>query len=512
MAGARNLTLADDLRDLIEHDTESARAILRQIIDALPRSTDALSLLAAAHVRRLEFTQASVLFARVLDIDPRHEEALNMVGFCALASGDLQSALAAYERTFAATSSARSLRFMALLQHRLGRIELAIATYQRLLRAAQPTSPEIPVALQGLIAALRDAERPLLAEHYVQQLHDQFLRQPTTTASSLVDRNNSEDFHEWSLLADKALLAQALTARLTRDAVGGRVPESFVLPEDRTALAQLAAGPNPPSLYIVKPIRSSGGQGITVVSDIAQTLDQHDVVVQRYVSNPYLAEGRKGHARIYGLITCAEPLRAYVYREGIIRFAPELYDPSPQAAGNAAIHITNTALHAGHAGLVISADPTQEDVGAVWSLSALLRHMSANGLDGQKAFEEIKDLVTWFVRMLAADGLFARQSTGPARAFAPKLFGLDVLIDDRGHPWLIEMQRKPAATGQALVERINGTLYCDIFRMSQSPLLDDQLSPERVAAILRDPSALAARELEIETELCGQFIRLDLDA
>ena len=506
------MTLADDLRDLIEHDTETARSVLHQIIKAVPKSLDALSLLASTHVRRLEFPQATALFQRVLEIDPRHDEALTMVGFCALASGDLQAALAAYERTFAATSSARSLRLIALLQHRLGRVEHSIANYQRLLRAAQATSPEIPLALQGLTAALRDSGKPLLAEHHVQQLNDLFLRQPVTTASNLVDRNNSEDFHEWSLLADKALLAQALTARLTQDPAGGRVPESFVLPRDRGALVDFAGGPTAPSLYIVKPIRSSGGQGISVVSDISQALDQQDVVVQRYVSNPYLADGRKGHARIYGLITSTEPLRAYVYGEGIIRFAPEPYDPSPEAAGNTAMHITNTALHAGHPGLVISADPAQENTGAVWSLSALLRHMSAHGLDGQSVFGEIKDLVTWFVRMLAADRLFARQSTGPARGFAPKLFGLDVLIDADGHPWLIEMQRKPAASGQALVERINGTLYCDIFRMSQSPLLDDQLSPERVAAILRDPSALAARELELETQNAGQFIRLDMDA
>ena len=43
--------------------------------------------------------------------------------------------------------------------------------------------------------------------------------------------------------------------------------------------------------------------------------DQHDVVVQRYLDRPYLIEGHKGHCRIYGLITSADPLRAYVYSE-----------------------------------------------------------------------------------------------------------------------------------------------------------------------------------------------------
>jgi hypothetical protein len=175
------------------------------------------------------------------------------------------------------------------------------------------------------------------------------------------------------------------------------------------------------------------------------------------------------------------------------------------------MHVTNTALHVGHPGLVIHQDPKEEDTGAIRSLSALLRRMTADGLDGQAAFGEIKALVEWFVRLLAADGLFARQAAGaPPRAFGPKLFGLDVLIDDQGHPWLIEMQRKPAAKGAPLVERINSEMYATVFRMGHSPLIDDATSPDLLAALRADDAVRRRREFEIERANRGKFVPLDL--
>jgi tetratricopeptide (TPR) repeat protein len=504
------LPLTDDLKDLIEHETTEAQALLRHIATALPRSVEAHLLLAMSHLRRLEFDQALTYFRETLELDPKNDEALRNSAFCLLAKGDNEGAMAAFQHAFKTLTGASSLRYTALLSHRLGRVDEAIAIYERLLASAQPTSKELPFALQGLALALRDAGRPIAADQAMRQLIDRFRREPVSTSSGLVTRNNSDDFHEWSPYADKSRLAAALTARKAVDP-GGRFPESFVLPGDRKALEAFAAGPDAPALYIVKPIRGSGGQGISVTADIGAELGREDVVVQRYIDRPYLIEGRKGHCRIYCLIASAEPLRAYVYSEGIVRIAPEPYDPDPSRGGGAAMHVTNTALHLGHAGLVIDQDPAREDSGAIRSLSALLRRMGAEGLDGQAAFGEIKALVEWFVRLLAADGLFARQAaSGPARAFPPKLFGLDVLIDADGHPWLIEMQRSPAARGAPLVDKINAEMFSTVFRMTHGLLIDDATPPDQIAALRVDDAARRRREIEIETANRGKFVPLDL--
>ncbi|MGZ3402727.1 MAG: tetratricopeptide repeat protein, partial [Phenylobacterium sp.] len=311
------MPLADDIRDMIEHETGEAQLMLRALADAMPKSVEAHLLLATSHLRRLEFDKAITYFRETLALDPKNDEALRNTAFCLLASGDIKAALPAFEHAFNILSGAGSLRFIALLKHRTGRLDEAIADYERLLRSCQPTSQEIPYALQGLAAALRDAGKPIAADHFTRSLIERFRREPMAVASALVARNNSDDFHEWSPYADKSRLAEMLTARHAVDPAG-RFPETFVLPQDKTALQAFAKGPDAPALYIVKPIRGSGGQGISVTADLTAALEQDDVVVQRYIDRPYLIEGHKGHCRIYCLVTSAEPLRAYVYSEGIV--------------------------------------------------------------------------------------------------------------------------------------------------------------------------------------------------
>ena len=104
-----------------------------------------------------------------------------------------------------------------------------------------------------------------------------------------------------------------------------------------------------------------------------------------------------------------------------------------------------------------------------------------------------------FVGVLAAEGLFAAQAkAAPRRAFPFKLFGLDVLIDAHGKPWLIEVQRKPAISGAALVQKINGRMFQTIFEMSCNHAADDGMSVEALGAITKDSAALARREGERE--------------
>ena len=486
---------------LIESDRGRAVAELEALTAREPQSIEAHLLLARAHQRRLDFQGCLAAARAVLALDRNHREALHQAATSLLASGDPEAALGAYEEAFRRTRSSGSLLLASVLRHRLGRLDDAKVGLEHLVSTLPADSLDLIPTLRAYLGLLRDIGRPLEADRHAHMLLERFRREPLGTASYLFYAEQSAAFHEWMGLVDKARLAQVLKRAPAEDR--GRVPETFVLPDDRAELQAFAAA-EPGALFIVKPTRGSGGQGIAVTDDVQAAAQRDDVVVQRYIQRPYLIDGRKGHLRIYALITSAAPLRAYVYREGIVRFAPGAYDTAD--LGDVSRHVTHTALHRGHPALVIAQDPEREDEGAIWSVSAVLRRLGADGHDPAVVQDRIGDLVGWFLRHLEREGLFARQTAGGyPRGFGPKLIGFDILLDAEAQPWLIEIQTSPAAKGAPLVDRINGALFADAFRMAVGVLADDDMTPAQVAALMSDPAAIAAREIEIERANLGRF-------
>lgn len=80
------------------------------------------------------------------------------------------------------------------------------------------------------------------------------------------------------------------------------------------------------NMWIVKPACGARGKGIYVTSDIDDIDEGKSNVVSRYISNPLLINGFKFDLRIYVWVTSYEPLRIYVYKEGLVRFASEQYE------------------------------------------------------------------------------------------------------------------------------------------------------------------------------------------
>ena len=69
-------------------------------------------------------------------------------------------------------------------------------------------------------------------------------------------------------------------------------------------------------------------------------------VVQRYMSRPFLIDGLKFDLRIYVMIAGTDPLRIYVYNEGLARFCTEPYQtPKSDNLDNKYMHLTNYAIN-----------------------------------------------------------------------------------------------------------------------------------------------------------------------
>ncbi len=101
---------------------------------------------------------------------------------------------------------------------------------------------------------------------------------------------------------------------------------------------------------------------------------QDAVVISRYVTNPLLINSHKFDLRLYVLVTSYEPLRVYVFKEGLVRFASESYS-TKAAKSNQFMHLTNYSINKKNENFMQNETIENDDVGFKWSLSAFCSHL-----------------------------------------------------------------------------------------------------------------------------------------
>ena len=76
---------------------------------------------------------------------------------------------------------------------------------------------------------------------------------------------------------------------------------------------------------IVKPDCLSQGKGIFLTQNIENINLKEATVVQEYLNDPYLIDGLKFDMRIYVLVLSCDPMKIFMHKEGLVRFATEQY-------------------------------------------------------------------------------------------------------------------------------------------------------------------------------------------
>lgn len=162
-----------------------------------------------------------------------------------------------------------------------------------------------------------------------------------------------------NIMHAEAVIARAAAARGVDGAADmySFSPRTWFYPDDAEAL-QAAFRAAPPSRHFIwKPARGSCGRGILlsqggaaneaswrrVMAEIAEKSAHESVgrvyrhyVVQEYLEDPLLLEGRKMDLRLYVTVTSYNPLTVYLHEEGLVRLAAEPYDePSGPSSGPA---------------------------------------------------------------------------------------------------------------------------------------------------------------------------------
>ena len=95
--------------------------------------------------------------------------------------------------------------------------------------------------------------------------------------------------------------------------------KTFILPAERELL-QEEMEEDPENFLIVKPSDMSCGQGFHLIKDIRNIPEtKTSLCVQKYIMDPLLIERIKFDLRVYVLVTSVDPLRVYLYDEGLTR-------------------------------------------------------------------------------------------------------------------------------------------------------------------------------------------------
>mmetsp|Transcript_18545 Transcript_18545/g.23082 ORF Transcript_18545/g.23082 Transcript_18545/m.23082 type:complete len:189 (+) Transcript_18545:1026-1592(+) len=121
-------------------------------------------------------------------------------------------------------------------------------------------------------------------------------------------------------------------------------PMSYLLSED-FELFQYERERDPTALWILKPVASSCGRGIKIVQAHTKINKREGILACKYIANPHLINGLKYDLRVYVLVTSFNPLKIYVYTDGLVRFATEKYSNDPNQLSKKFIHLTNFSVN-----------------------------------------------------------------------------------------------------------------------------------------------------------------------
>lgn len=254
-------------------------------------------------------------------------------------------------------------------------------------------------------------------------------------------------------------------------------PQSFILPQD-SKLLRKAWESSSRQKWIVKPPASARGIGIQVIHKWSQLPKRRPLLVQRYLHKPYLISGSKFDLRIYVYVTSYDPLRIYLFSDGLVRFASCKYSPSMKSLSNKFMHLTNYSVNKKNAEYQANADETACQ-GHKWALKALWNYLSQKGVNSDAIWEKIKDVVVktiissepYVTNLLK---LYVRRPYS-----CHELFGFDIMLDENLKPWVLEVNISPSLHSNSPLDiSIKGQMIRDLLNLAGFvlPNMEDILS------------------------------------
>ncbi|XP_035187123.1 tubulin polyglutamylase TTLL4 [Oxyura jamaicensis] len=243
-------------------------------------------------------------------------------------------------------------------------------------------------------------------------------------------------------------------------------PQSFILPQDIKLLRKAWEEGASQQKWIVKPPASARGIGIQVIHKWSQLPKRRPLLVQRYLHKPYLIGGRKFDLRIYVYVTCYDPLRVYLFKDGLVRFASCKYSSSMKSLSNKFVHLTNYSVNKKNTEYKSNSDETACQ-GHKWALKALWSYLTQKGVNSEAIWEKIKDIV---IKTIIASEPYVNSLVKMyvRRPYCcHELFGFDIMLDENLKPWILEVNISPSLHSNSPLDvSIKGQMIRDLLNLA----------------------------------------------
>lgn len=191
--------------------------------------------------------------------------------------------------------------------------------------------------------------------------------------------------------------------------------------------------------------------------------------------------------RMYVLVTSFYPLRAYLYNEGLARFATEEYSNDADHLRNKYVHLTNFSINKRNVKNYVRNDqkrprnsqdnenPEDED-SSKWSLQQLRKYLAKrivpslskknpkNQMPFTDLFEHCKDVIIKTLISVENPIVSEMNRVGNRQRCCFEIFGFDIMFDESLKPWVLEVNCLPSLSSSSIFDKqVKTQLICDAF-------------------------------------------------
>ncbi|XP_017032956.1 tubulin polyglutamylase TTLL13 isoform X2 [Drosophila kikkawai] len=251
-------------------------------------------------------------------------------------------------------------------------------------------------------------------------------------------------------------------------------PRTWLMPTDAYDVAIYASKHK--RSFILKPYSAGQGRGIWITTDLRTVTKREKLICQTYIERPLLIDGYKFDLRVYTLVTSVDPLRIFVYNEGLARFATQKYvTPSLGNAHNVFMHLTNYCLNRRNSQYMVGNSP---EVGSKRKLSAFNKWLVEHNYDVAEFWASVDDAIiktiisAWPVLKHNYNMCFPKHDKIQASF---QLLGFDILVDWKLKPYILEVNHTPSlSTDETVDMEVKRPLIRDTLNMLSTALVDKE--------------------------------------